>query len=157
MVDPVYTSKIIFLLFLIGICFFGFGLDFISRFCASEITVNESVEQKQALKPPAITICPQVGWKNSNTSTEAGFKVLWKGKQCWEVLELPRREDLQLQWDCSLCHSWTPGLPGQRSQESFWWEAVLEVEHTKSPAWKMSHSSLWAASSNWHDRWCYCD
>ena len=91
MVDPVHTSKIIFLLFLIGICFFGFGLDFISRFCASEITVNESVEQKQALKPPAITICPQVGWKNSNTSTEAGFKVNCEkansAEKFWNCLE----------------------------------------------------------------------
>ena len=66
MVHILYFSKIVFLFSLIGICFIVFGLDFFKKFLACETTVNESTEQKQALKPPAITICPQVGWKNSN-------------------------------------------------------------------------------------------
>ena len=62
MVDPVYTSKIIFLLCLMGICFFGFGLPSIKRFFDKETTVTESVEKKDSLKPPAITVCPE-RWK----------------------------------------------------------------------------------------------
>ena len=86
----IHVLKMIFLFCLIGVCFFVFGFDFIARFLARETTVNESLEQKQALKPPAITICPQVGWKNSNFST-AGFRVHCKNANSsdmfWKCLE----------------------------------------------------------------------
>ena len=47
---------------LLTICFFGFGLPCIKRFFDKEITVTESVEKKDSLKPPAITVCPE-RWK----------------------------------------------------------------------------------------------
>ena len=50
----------------VSICFFGFGLSCINRFFANEITVNEFVTKNTSLKPPAITICPLMGWKNDS-------------------------------------------------------------------------------------------
>ena len=47
---------------LLSICFFGFGLPCIKKFFDNEITVTESVEKKDSLKPPAITVCPE-RWK----------------------------------------------------------------------------------------------
>ena len=90
MVHILYFSKIVFLFSLIGICFIVFGLGFFKKFLACETTVNESTEQKQALKPPAITICPQVGWKNSNSRT-ARFRTHCKNasraEEFWKCLE----------------------------------------------------------------------
>ena len=90
MAHILYVSKIVFLFCLIGICFFVFGLDFITKYLASEITVTESIEQEQALRPPAITICPQVGWKNSKADN-ASFRVHCEhannADMFWECLE----------------------------------------------------------------------
>ena len=91
MVRLLYVSKMIFLFCLICICFFVFGLNFITKFLTGEITVSETFEQKEALKPPAITICPQVGWKNSSTAISAGFgescKLSKSAEQFWKCLE----------------------------------------------------------------------
>ena len=62
MVHLLHILKMAFFLSLASICFFGFGLPCIRRFFANEITVNEFVKKKTSLKPPAVTICPQM-WK----------------------------------------------------------------------------------------------
>ena len=62
MVQLLRYLKLAFFLSLFSICFFGFGLPCIKRFFDSEISVKEFVEEKASLKPPAITVCPQM-WK----------------------------------------------------------------------------------------------
>ena len=62
MVHLLHILKMAFFLSLASICFFGFGLPCIKRFFANEITLNEFVKKKTSLKPPAVTICPQM-WK----------------------------------------------------------------------------------------------
>ena len=54
--------KVIFLLCLISICFFQFNFQSIKRFLDDEVIIHESVEKHDALKPPAITVCPKK-WK----------------------------------------------------------------------------------------------
>ena len=62
-VTPLLKSlKVLFLLCLICVCFFGFSFKSIKRFLDEEVIIHESVEKQDALRPPAITICPQ-HWK----------------------------------------------------------------------------------------------
>ena len=65
MVDVTPLLKILnvaFLLFLISACFINFSLPSIKKFLDYEVIIHESVEKHDALKPPAITICPKK-WK----------------------------------------------------------------------------------------------
>ena len=65
MVDMKPLIKILnvaFLLFLISACFIKFSLPSITKFLDYEVIIHESVEKHDALRPPAITICPKK-WK----------------------------------------------------------------------------------------------
>ena len=65
MVDVKPLIKILnvaFLLFLISACFINFSLPSIQKFLDYEVIIHESVEKHDALRPPAITICPKK-WK----------------------------------------------------------------------------------------------
>ena len=57
--------KVVFFLCLISVCFFGFNFKSIKRFLDKEVIIQESVEKHNALRPPAITICPKQ-WKTES-------------------------------------------------------------------------------------------
>ena len=63
-----YFAKLIFLLLLACLCFYFFGLPLFNKYFAKEVTVVESLEKRDFLKSPSITICPDVSWKNSSLS-----------------------------------------------------------------------------------------
>ena len=60
--------KVVFLLCLISVSFFHFNLPSIKRFLDNKVIIHESVEKHNALKPPAITICPKK-WKTERAPT----------------------------------------------------------------------------------------
>ena len=62
--------KVVFLLCLISVCFFGFNFKSIKRFLDEEVIINESVEKHNALRPPVITICPNK-WKTESATPQA--------------------------------------------------------------------------------------
>ena len=65
-VTPLLRSlKMVFLLCLISVCFFGFNYESIKRFLDEEVIIHESVEKHDGLRPPAITICPKK-WKTKS-------------------------------------------------------------------------------------------
>ena len=57
--------KLIFLLCLICVCCFGFNFPSLKQFLDGEVIIHESVEKPNALRPPAITICPKK-WKTES-------------------------------------------------------------------------------------------
>ena len=60
--------KLIFLLCLICVCCFGFNFQSMKQFLDDEVIIHESVEKHNALRPPAITICPKK-WKTESAPT----------------------------------------------------------------------------------------
>ena len=72
MVSLVHVSKVLFCAILICICLIGFGWPSLEKFLARKVSIEESMEENNGLKSPAISICPNApAWKSRKTS---GFK-----------------------------------------------------------------------------------
>ena len=61
-----YLAKLVFLLLLASACFIFFGLPLFKKFFAKEVIVVESLEKRDFLKSPTITVCPDLAWINSS-------------------------------------------------------------------------------------------
>ena len=68
-----YLAKLVFLLLLASACFIFFGLPLFKKFFAKEVIVVESLEKRDFLKSPTITVCPDLAWINSSKN---GFEPL---------------------------------------------------------------------------------